>query len=744
MFSLYIAKRYLITKKSHHVINVISCISVCGIAIATAALVCILSVFNGFQDMVANLFTAFDPQLKVVAAEGKFMDAGSKELATLKKNKLIAVYSEVLQDNALITANNRQMMVTVKGVDDNFQQLINFDRIKFGDGDYELHADVIEYGIFGINILSSLGADVAFATPIQVYAPRGGEQIDMNDPSESFNTDELYSPNVAFCVKQQKYDSNYVLTSLRFARNLFERKDKVSSIELKLKPGTDISEAKKEFKKQLGDKYRVMDRYEQQEDTFKIMKIEKLISYIFLTFILLIACFNIIGSISMLIIDKKNDIIVLRNLGATERQITGIFMMEGRIISLIGAVAGVLLGLGLCLLQQHYGIIKFGQSAGSYIIDAYPVSVHASDIILILATVIIVGWLSVWYPVRQLSRKYTSMLAILLVFACFSCSSNDSQFRIRGQFDGMPSGQLLIYNLNDETASLDTIYIEKGEFAYGGAVQEMTPYVLVFPNALEQVIFVNGGDDIKYTASANDLKNYHVEGNEANDLMNKFREATKKMTNKEIQNEALQYITDNAASPVAIYLFERYFVQDDTTPLNKLKDIVKLLKKQNPDKGFIMNISNRLKSIESGQVGKKVPDLKLTSKSKHNISLHNIKADYTAMIYWASWMPNQYNYIAELSNLSKQFADKGVKFISFSVDTEIYRWEDFIREDSVACDHCCDGHAWDSPAITQLGVTSVPTYLLIDRQHKIVDRGETLNELRKKLNELVKSADKAQ
>ena len=350
MFSFYIAKRYLLTKKSHHAINIISGISVCGVAFATAALVCILSVFNGFQDMVANLFTAFDPELKIVAAEGKFMKADSKALENVRKHDEIAIFSEVLEDQAMLMTQNRQAMATVKGVDDNFEQLIDFQRIKFGDGVYELHADVIEYGILGVNLLSNLGIDVGFQTPIQVYAPVGDEHIDMNDPSESFNQDELYSPGIAFNVNQQKYDSHYVLTSLRFARNLFDRPGMISSLELKLKHGADIDKVKRKLTKELGNKYIVMDRYEQQEDTFKIMKIEKLISYIFLTFILMIACFNIIGSISMLIIDKKNDARTLRNLGATEHQIANIFMIEGRMISLVGAIIGIVLGLSLCLI----------------------------------------------------------------------------------------------------------------------------------------------------------------------------------------------------------------------------------------------------------------------------------------------------------------------------------------------------------------------------------------------------------
>ena len=407
MISFYIARRYLLSKKSHHVINIISGISVGGVAIAAAALICILSVFNGFQDIVADLFTAFDPELKVVPAEGKFMAADEPELETLGQNDKIEVYTEALEDNALLMINSRQTMAVVKGVDDNFNQLIDLNKICFGDGDYSLHADIIDYGILGINLLASLGVGADFSNPIMVFAPRGGEHIDINDPSESFNQEELYSPRMGFSVRQQKYDSRYVITSISFARRLFECQGYVSDVELKIKPGVDISSAESEFQEILGPKYKVLNRYEQQEDTFKIMQIEKLISYVFLTFILMIACFNIIGSLSMLIIDKKQDVITLRNLGASEKQIAGIFMLEGRLISVLGAIMGIGIGLLLCWIQQEYGLIRFGQSAGSYIIDAYPVTIHAIDVILVFVTVIIVGFVSVWYPVRYLSKKYT-------------------------------------------------------------------------------------------------------------------------------------------------------------------------------------------------------------------------------------------------------------------------------------------------------------------------------------------------
>ena len=405
--SFYIAKRYLLSKKSHHAINIISGVSVCGVAIATMALVCILSVFNGFQDMVAGLFTAFDPELKVVPAEGKFMKADAKELRALKEDADVEVLTETLEDHALLMMNNRQVMATVKGVEDSFEDLTGIDNILIGDGVFELHADVIDYGILGSNLLMQLGLSADFVNAIQVYAPRKGERIDMNDPRESLNQEELYSPKVGFMVKQNKYDSQYVITNIAFARRLFEREGEVSAVEMKLRDGADVAQVKARMREMLGEKYEVLDRYEQQEDTFKIMQIEKLISYIFLTFILMIACFNIIGSLSMLIIDKKQDAITLRNLGANEQQIRGIFMMEGRMICVLGAVIGIVLGLVLCLLQQEYGLVRFGSSEGSYIINAYPVSVRAWDIVLIFLTVIAVGFLSVWYPVRYLSKKYT-------------------------------------------------------------------------------------------------------------------------------------------------------------------------------------------------------------------------------------------------------------------------------------------------------------------------------------------------
>lgn len=401
----YIARRYLFSKKSTNAINVISGISVVGVAVATMALIVTLSVFNGFSDLIATLFTAFDPQLKVEPVKGKTVPADDPILTEIRNLPQVEVATECVEDMALVTYNTRQAMVTIKGVDDNFDQLTHIREILYGDGTFELHAADLQYGILGIRLAEQLGTGFYFDTPLQVYAPRREGQVDVNDPADGFIQEELYSPNVLFSVMQAKYDKNYILTSVGFARALFDQQGMVSSLELRLKAGSNFESVKKEIKRIAGDKYTVKDRYEQQDDTFRITKIEKFIAYIFLTFILVVACFNIIGSLSMLIIEKRDDVNTLRNLGATDKQITQIFLFEGRMISVMGAIIGLLVGLLLCWIQQTFGVIALGSSAGSFIVDAYPVSVHFSDIALVFVTVLAVGFLSVWYPVHYFAKR---------------------------------------------------------------------------------------------------------------------------------------------------------------------------------------------------------------------------------------------------------------------------------------------------------------------------------------------------
>ena len=401
----YIAKRYLFSKKKHNAINIISGISVCGVALATMALVCTLSVFNGFQDMVATLFTAFDPELKITVREGKVFDGRDERILAIRGMAEVDVFTEVLEENAMVQYKERQTMATLKGVEDNFEQLTAIDSILYGAGRFMLADEVVDYGVMGVELVSTLGTGLQFVYPLQVYMPKRSGRVNMSNPAASFNMDYLYSPGVVFAVNQQKYDSQYILTSIDYVRRLLDYTTEVSAIELKLQPNANINSFKSKLQTLLGDEFVVKNRYEQQADVFRIMEIEKLISYLFLTFILLIACFNVIGSLSMLILDKKDDVLTLRNLGASDKLISRIFLFEGRMITLSGAVVGIVLGLILCLVQQHFGVITLGGGGNSFIVDAYPVSVHWTDIVLVFVTVIVVGFLSVWYPVRYLTRR---------------------------------------------------------------------------------------------------------------------------------------------------------------------------------------------------------------------------------------------------------------------------------------------------------------------------------------------------
>lgn len=404
-FPFYIARRYLFSKKSTHVINLISGISAVGVAVATMALVVTLSVFNGFHDLVATFLTAFDPQIQVVPTQGKTAPADDPVLQKIRTLPEVDVATESVEDQALAVYQGKQAMVTVKGVDDNFDQLTHINDILYGDGEFSLHAANLEYGTVGIRLADQLGMTADWDGYLNIYAPQREGQLDMMNPTEGFVDDSLISPGAVFMVRNAKYDANYIVTSIGFARRLFNQQGMLSQLELRLKPGSNLDAVKAEMREIAGEKYRVLDRMEQQADTFRIMKIEKFIAYIFLTFILAVACFNIIGSLSMLIIDKKEDVTTLRNMGATDKQITRIFLFEGRMISVIGAVIGILLGLLLCWLQQEYGLVALGQSRGSFVVDAYPVSVHPEDIIVVFLTVVAVGFVSVWYPVRYFAKR---------------------------------------------------------------------------------------------------------------------------------------------------------------------------------------------------------------------------------------------------------------------------------------------------------------------------------------------------
>lgn len=414
-FPFYIARRYLFARKSHHAINVISLISVLGVAVATMALVCTLSVFNGFHSLVASLFTAFDPQLKIVPAHGKTFimgqantgqaNTGQADINNVKTLDCVEAASYTLEDHALARYGQRQTMVMLKGVDDQFAAATDVLQTLYGHGLFRLHADVLEYGIPGIRLATALGMDANFIDPLMIYTPTPGARVNLMAPDESFNLGELNSAGVVFSVGQKKYDQEYVLCSLGFAQRAFEKEGRASALEVRLKQGVSPAAAKRRIEAVVGKEFRVLDRWEQQADVFRIMKIEKYMAYVFLTFILFIACFNIVGSLGMLIVEKKADVATLRNLGATGRQIRSVFLVEGRMISVAGAVLGVLGGLALCWGQMHWGWLKMGDKAGAFIVDAYPVMVEWTDVMVVLVTVVVVGWLATWWPVHYLSGR---------------------------------------------------------------------------------------------------------------------------------------------------------------------------------------------------------------------------------------------------------------------------------------------------------------------------------------------------
>lgn len=400
-FSLRIARRYLFSKKSHNAINIISGISASGVAIGTMALVCVLSVFNGFETLISDMFSAFDPDLKITLTQGKTFDVNSKEFSEIRKLKSVAYFTEVIEENALLRFKDKQMPATIKGVSDDFEKMTRIDSIMY-DGKFQLYDGAFERAVPGIGVASILGLGAHFIDPLYIYAPKRTTNINLLRPENSFNQLGTFVSGI-FAVQQLQYDDHYVLVSIGLARELFEYdRNTVSAVELKLAGGADSDNVQKQIQTIVGDRFQVKNRYQQQESFFKIMKIEKWITYLILCFILLIASFNIIGSLSMLIIDKKADIMTLRNLGADNQTIKRIFLFEGWMISAVGAIVGIALGAGLCLLQETFGFLKLGSG---YVVEAYPVVTNLMDMLLVFVTVIIMGFLAAYYPVRYIKTK---------------------------------------------------------------------------------------------------------------------------------------------------------------------------------------------------------------------------------------------------------------------------------------------------------------------------------------------------
>ncbi len=414
-FPLRIAWRYLFAKKKHNAINIISAISTAGVCVVSAALVCVLSVMNGFGDIVEKMFSAFDAELRIIPSNGKTFLVNTPEFEQVKNLPYVAVFSHTIEEMALIDYSQKQLPAQLKGVDDNFEQLTDIDSIitdgyfsvcdYYDDGVHRTRS--FERCVLGRGLAAQLGINAHFVSGLKIYAPRRYEKVNLMRPDLSLNKSGAFIAGV-FAVNQTKYDDNLMLVSLPLARSLFEYSDnEVSAIELRLQEGTSIRAAKREISHILGSDYQVLDRYEQQEDFYHIFKVERMLTILLLVFILIIACFNVIGSLSMLMIDKKEDAQVLHNLGANAQQIQRIFLYEGWLISLLGAVFGIVLGLILCLLQEHYGLLKLGDGT-TYVISAYPVQVQAPDILLVFAIVVLLGFVAAWYPSRQINKNIQS------------------------------------------------------------------------------------------------------------------------------------------------------------------------------------------------------------------------------------------------------------------------------------------------------------------------------------------------
>ncbi len=404
--SFFIARRYLFSKKSHNAINVISMISVSGIAIATMAMVCVLSVFNGFGGIVEGMFSAFDPDLKITVKEGKVFDWHTAEFEKALQLDGIQMISESLEENALFMFDDSQVPVLMKGVSEEFRLMADMEKLVL-DGTFRLREDVVDYTTLGSGLAVTLGARPGFINPIEIYAPKRNERVNLANPAAAFNRGYVQIGGV-FSLNTPQYDEQMALVPIALARDLFQYQDEVTSLDIQLAPGTSVGRVKREIQAIVGDRFLVEDRFEQQRESYRMLQIEKWVTFLILAFILLIAVFNVVGSLSMLIVEKEEDIRSLRHMGASNELVSRVFLYEGWLITFIGIIAGIVLGLILCLLQQHFGLLRLSDIPGAYIIDAYPVIVKFSDIAIVFGIVSLIGLLTVLYPVNNLRKKLSS------------------------------------------------------------------------------------------------------------------------------------------------------------------------------------------------------------------------------------------------------------------------------------------------------------------------------------------------
>lgn len=396
-----IAWRYLVAKKRRNAINIISGISCLAVAVVTAAMICVLSVMNGFGDAVEQMFSQLDAELRITPAEGKTLSLADKRVQAVNSMAEVAVFAPTIEETALVEFRGKQVPAMLKGVDTTYQQLTAIDSIII-DGSYAVWDGAFERCVMGVGLANTIGIGAHFISPVHLYAPKRVGRVNMLRPDENFHLKGIFISGV-FAVNQTKYDDAYMLISLPLAQELFEyAPEMATAIELKLRDGVDVRKVQKLIRAELGQDFLVFNRYEQQADFYRIQMIEKWLTALLLVFILLIASFNIISSLSMLILDKRDDIRVLHTLGADEQMIRRIFLYEGWLISASGALIGTILGVTICALQQHFGLLKLGNGT-NYVLSAYPVSIQLPDVLLVLTIVLALGALAAWIPTRKLT-----------------------------------------------------------------------------------------------------------------------------------------------------------------------------------------------------------------------------------------------------------------------------------------------------------------------------------------------------
>ncbi|NDV69857.1 FtsX-like permease family protein [Dysgonomonas sp. 25] len=398
-----IARRYLFSKKSHNAVNVISALSVCGIAVATAVMICLLSVFNGFTDTITLTFSDFDPDLEITVARGKVFNPDDETIQQVLKLDGVAFSAQKLEENALLRYDERQEPIVLRGLSQDFEYIADLNKYVMS-GEFGLRNGDIDFGVVGIGIAAKLGMQANSIRPLEIYMPKRNERYNPANPTKAFAKKDAYISGI-FMLNQAKYDEHMLIVSIDLVRELLQYTNEVSSIDIKVAHGADINEVQKQIQTILGDKYLVKNRFQQQESTYRMVNIEKWVTFLILTIIIIIAVFNVVGSLSMLILEKMDDITVLQKLGAKKNLICKIFLYEGWLITFIGTVIGLILGLVLCLLQQHFGLISLGNTPGAFIIDAYPVSIDLQDVFITFITVSVVGVLAVFYPVNTLRKK---------------------------------------------------------------------------------------------------------------------------------------------------------------------------------------------------------------------------------------------------------------------------------------------------------------------------------------------------